>query len=90
MANIKSAKKQMRQNEKRRLRNRMVRSKTRTYVRKANEAILEGDQAAAVDSVQAAMSQLDRAAQKGVLHRKNADRRKSRLAKRLQSLNQTA
>jgi len=90
LANIKSAKKQMRQNEKRRLRNRMVRSKTRTYVRKANEAILEGDQAAAVDSVQAAMSQLDRAAQKGVLHRKNADRRKSRLAKRLQSLNQTA
>ena len=90
MANIKSAKKQMRQNEKRRLRNRMVRSKTRTYVRKANEAILEGDQAAAVASVQSAMSQLDRAAQKGVLHRKNADRRKSRLAKRLQSLNQTA
>lgn len=90
MANIKSAKKQMRQNEKRRVRNRMVRSKARTYVRKANEAILEGDQAAAVASVQAAMSQLDKAAQKGVLHRKNADRRKSRLAKKLQALAQSA
>jgi len=89
LANIKSAKKQMRQNEKRRVRNRMVRSKARTYVRKANEAILEGDLTSAVASVQAAMSQLDKAAQKGVLHRKNADRRKARLAKKLHALTQS-
>ncbi|MCE5260090.1 MAG: 30S ribosomal protein S20 [Chloroflexi bacterium] len=90
MPNIKSAKKQMRQNAKRRMRNRMVRAKTRTFIRKANDTIAAGDQSAAVEAVQAAMSQLDRAAQKGVVHPNNADRRKSRLAKKLAALKQAA
>jgi small subunit ribosomal protein S20 len=90
LANIASAKKRMRQNVKRRARNRMVRSKTRTFVKKANELIEAGDQSTAVAAVQAAMSQLDRAAQKGVVHHNNADRRKSRLAKKLQALSQAA
>jgi small subunit ribosomal protein S20 len=90
LANIASAKKQMRQNIKRRVRNRMVRNKTRTFVKKANQLIEAGDHAEAIAAVQAAMSQLDRAAQKGVLHHNNADRRKSRLAKKLQALSQPA
>lgn len=90
MANIESAKKRMRQNVKRRVRNRMVRNKTRTFVKKANQMIEAGDQSAATIAVQAAMSQLDRAAQKGVVHHNNADRRKSRLAKKLQTLSQAA
>ena len=90
MANIESAKKRMRQNVKRRVRNRMVRNKTRTYIKKANQLIEAGDQSAAIIAVQAAMSQLDRAAQKGVVHHNNADRRKSRLAKKLQTLAQAA
>jgi small subunit ribosomal protein S20 len=90
LANIASAKKRMRQNVKRRARNRMVRSKTRTFVKKANELIEAGDQSTAVVAVQAAMSQLDRSAQKGVVHHNNADRRKSRLAKKLQALSQAA
>lgn len=90
LANIESAKKRMRQNVKRRVRNRMVRNKTRTFVKKANQMIEAGDQSAAIIAVQAAMSQLDRAAQKGVVHHNNADRRKSRLAKKLQTLSQAA
>ena len=90
LANIESAKKRMRQNIKRRVRNRMVRNKTRTFVKKANQLIEAGDQSAAIIAVQAAMSQLDRAAQKGVVHHNNADRRKSRLAQKLQTLSQAA
>ena len=90
LANIESAKKRMRQNVKRRVRNRMVRNKTRTFIKKANQLIEAGDQSAAIVAVQAAMSQLDRAAQKGVVHHNNADRRKSRLAKKLQTLSQAA
>ncbi len=78
----------MRQNAKRRMRNRMVRAKTRTFIKKANDTIAAGDPSAAVEAVQAAMSQLDRAAQKGVVHPNNADRRKSRLAKKLVALKQ--
>jgi len=90
LANIESAKKRVRQNIKRRVRNRMVRNKTRTFIKKANQLIEAGDQSAAIVAVQAAMSQLDRAAQKGVVHHNNADRRKSRLAKKLQTLSQAA
>lgn len=86
MPNIASAKKRMRQNVKRRVRNRMIRNRARTYIKKANVALADGEQSAAIAAVQAAMSQLDKAAQKGVLHTKNADRRKSRLAKKLQAL----
>ncbi|NLV74512.1 MAG: 30S ribosomal protein S20 [Chloroflexi bacterium] len=86
MPNITSAKKRMRQNAKRRLRNRMVRTKARTFVKKANESLASGDAESATEAVRQAMSQLDRAAQKGTLHTRNADRRKARLAKRLATL----
>ena len=82
MANTKSALKRMRQAEKRHQRNQAVKTATRTYVKKARIAIAQ-DPAEARDEVIAAISALDRAAKKGVIHRNNAARRKSRLMKRL-------
>lgn len=81
MANIKSAIKRNKQNEKRRIRNRVVRGRARTLVTKARTAIVKGDEAAT--AVATAISALDRAAGKGVIHKNNAARRKSRLMKRL-------
>ena len=82
MANIKSAIKRNRQNEKRRLRNRVFRGGARTYIKKANLAIENGEKETAEVAVKRAVSALDRAASKGVLHKNNAARRKSRLLKR--------
>lgn len=85
MANIKSAMKQMRQNEKRRARNRQVRSSTRTAMKKANILIVSGDEQEATTAVRQAISALDKAAQKGVIHPNNAARHKSRLMKKLEA-----
>lgn len=82
MANIKSAIKRNRQNEKRRLRNRVYRGSARTYIKKANLAIGSGEKEAAEIAVKRAVSSLDKAASKGVVHKNNAARRKSRLLKR--------
>ncbi len=79
MANTKSALKRMRQNERRRLRNRAVRSKVRTAVKVARAT--EGQAASAV--ILEAIRALDKAAAKGVLHRNTAARKKSALARRL-------
>ena len=76
----------MRQNEKRRLQNRMVRSRMRTFVKKADALIASGSKEEAADAVRVALSEIDKAAQKGIIHRNNAARRKSRLAKRFNSL----
>lgn len=74
-----SAEKAHRQSLKRRLRNRAVKSATKTAVKKANAAIIGGDLDAARDATRTAIIALDRAAQKGVLHANNAARHKSRL-----------
>ncbi len=81
MANIKSQIKRNRQNEKRRLRNRNYRGAARTAVKQAHGAIGTGENSQA--SVLAAISALDRAAQKGAIHGRNAARRKGRLMKLL-------
>jgi small subunit ribosomal protein S20 len=81
MANTKSAIKRIKTSEKRRQRNQAVKSATRTYVKKARTAIAQNP-TQAQDDVIAAISALDRAARKGVIHRNNAARRKSRLMKR--------
>ena len=86
MANIKSAIKRNKQNEKRRVRNRIYRGKARTFVAKARTAIGEKDAEKANAATLEAISALDKAAQKGVIHKNNAARRKSRLMKRLNSL----
>ena len=83
MANIKSAIKRNKQNEKRRVRNRIYRGAARTLVTKARLAIEKETPEGTRESVLKAISALDKAAQKGVLHKNNAARRKSRLMKRL-------
>src|SRR5579883_1263112 len=84
MPNNASAAKRMRQEQKRRLHNRMVKSIVKTNVTKARQAIASGVNAE--EAVRAAVSELDRAAKKGVIHRNNAARRKSRLMKQLNAL----
>ena len=89
MANTRSAEKMIRVAERRRLRNRSVKSAVKTFIRKAERGIL----ASADDSkalVVQAISKLDKAASKGVLHWKNAARRKSRLMNKLNVQGQAA
>ena len=83
MPNTRSAAKAMRVQERRRLRNRAVRSATRTYVRKAQAEIASGESNPTAEVIRQAISALDRAAKKGVIHANNAARRKSRLMKKL-------
>ncbi|HEX5167270.1 MAG TPA: 30S ribosomal protein S20 [Thermomicrobiales bacterium] len=79
MANSKSAEKRARTNERRRIRNRRFRSASRTLVRSAEQVIAQADEEAAAGAVKNAISMLDRAARKGIIHPNNAARRKSRL-----------
>jgi len=88
LANIKSQIKRNKQNEKRRLRNRVYSGGARTYVKKARIAIGEGGAEEARTAVLQAVSALDKAAEKGIIHKNNAARRKSRLMKRLAELEQ--
>jgi small subunit ribosomal protein S20 len=81
MANIQSQKKRNRQNEKRRVRNKGVRSELKTRVKAAAEAVTNGDDGV-VDIVKAAQKRIDKAASKGVIHKNAAARRTSRLMKR--------
>ena len=78
MANSKSALKRVRVAERNRLHNRPYRSAARTLVKKAELAIQNGD-AEATQAVQRAIAMLDRVSGKGIIHKNNAARRKSRL-----------
>ncbi len=82
MANIKSQIKRNRQNEKRRLRNKGVRSDMRTRTKVAETAADQGADNAA-EALRVALKRIDKAAAKGVIHKNQAARRKSRLVKRL-------
>lgn len=82
MANTASAQKEIRKNSRRRQRNRLVKAKTRTVTKKASQAIAAGDKDAP-DLVRQAQIELDSAAQKGIIHRNAAARKKSRLARRM-------
>jgi small subunit ribosomal protein S20 len=86
MANTKSAKKAVRQIERRTTVNRQRRSKMRTFVRKVEEALIAGDQAAAKTALAVAEPILMRAAQKGIVHKNTASRKVSRLAARVVAL----
>lgn len=83
MANIKSAIKRAKQSEKRRTQNRLYRSTARTYVKRTKTQINAGDVGTAEETLQQAIKALDKAAQKGIIHKNNAARRKSRLMKAL-------
>lgn len=87
MANIKSQIKRNRQNEKRRLRNRVYRGSARIAVRTVRAAMDSGNTEETQIAMIQAISALDKAAQKGVIHNKNASRRKGRLMKRMAALN---
>ena len=84
MASKRSALKRIRSSEKKRQRNRIFRSSARTYVKKARHLISEqGRTEESEVAVRQAISALDKAAQKGVIHKNSAARRKSRLMKML-------
>ena len=83
MPNIKSAEKRVGTNEKRRLRNKAVNSQVKTKITKAEKLIFTGELEAAKENVADAITLLDKAAEKGILHSNNAARRKSRLMKKM-------
>ncbi len=83
MPQTESAKKALRVSQRRRDRNKPVRSQVKTYVKKAQQLISSNEPESAREAVQRAMTALDKAAQKGVIHPNNAARRKSRLMKKL-------
>ena len=89
MANTRSAIKRIRQNQKRRLRNRHFRGRARTSIKQARQAISAEDMETAHVKTMEAVRALDKAAEKGVLHKNNASRRKSRLMKQLAALEKT-
>jgi small subunit ribosomal protein S20 len=85
VANIKSQIKRNRQNEKRRMRNKSVKSSLKTAIRKFHEATsAEGDNAEAL--LRDASRKLDKAVSKGVIHKNQAANRKSAIAKKLAAL----
>jgi small subunit ribosomal protein S20 len=83
MANIKSQIKRNKQNETRRERNKAVKSALKTSEKKVQTAIADGDTDAAVTRQREAARALDKAASKGVLHKRTVARKKSRLAKQV-------
>jgi small subunit ribosomal protein S20 len=90
MPNTKSAKKRLRQNIKRRARNRAIKSSLKTQIRKVRDVALSGDGEKAEAEYRIACKKLDQAAAKGVIHKNTAARHKSRLSARLRAGKQPA
>ncbi len=86
MANAPSAKKRARQADRRTVGNKARRSRLRTFIRKVEEAIVSGDQSAALEALRAAQPEIVRGANKGVLHRNTASRKVSRLHHRINAM----
>ncbi len=89
MANTRSAQKHMRADEKKRIRNLMVRSRVKTLIKKAERSVATKD-AETAEAIRIACAELDKAASKGVLHKNNAARRKSRLMAKVNKANAAA
>lgn len=79
MANIKSAKKRIEVIDKKTLRNKMIKSKVKTVIKKVEAAIAADDKEAAQANLLVAISEINKAASKGVYHKNNASRKVSRL-----------
>jgi small subunit ribosomal protein S20 len=90
MANTDSARKRIRQTEKRTARNRARKSRVRTFLRKVELAISSGDKNAAQEALRAAQPELQRAADKGVMHDNTVARKVSRLSSRIKALSAQA
>jgi small subunit ribosomal protein S20 len=86
LANLKSAIKRIRSNERKRVQNRIIRTRTRSAVSTAKTAGKETKEAA----IRTAIRELDKAASKGVIHKNNAARRKSRLLRELNAIKEPA
>ena len=86
MANTASARKRIRQIERRTERNRARKSRMRTFVKKVEAAVAGGDKEAAQAALRAAQPELQRAAGKGVVHRNTVARKISRLSARIKAL----
>lgn len=81
MPNIKSAAKRARQNTKREARNRRIKSMLKTSIRHFEESLQAGDIEETRSKLHAALRQIDKAAAKGIVHKNNAARKKSRLSR---------
>lgn len=86
MANTASARKRIRQNERRTLRNKARKSRTRSFVREVEQAIAQGDKPAAAAALRQAQPEMQRSVTKGVMHRNTIARKISRLAARIKAL----
>ena len=86
MANIKSAKKRINVIEKKTLRNKMIRSKVKTVIKKVEAAVAANDKDAAKAALTVAISTIESASSKGVYHKNNAGRKVSRLTKLVNTL----
>lgn len=87
MANIKSAKKRILVSEVRTERNKAIRSKVKTYVKKVQAAVEAGEKAAAEAALRDAISEIEKAQSKGVYHANTASRKVSRLSKAVAQMN---
>ena len=86
MANIKSAKKRIRIIAKKTLRNKMIKSRTHTFIVKVNKAIVNNDVELAKENLKTAVKYIDIAVSKGVYHKNNGARKKSRLARKVSKM----
>ena len=86
MANIKSAKKRILVTETKAARNKAIRSKVKTMMKKVDAAVAAGDKAAAQAALLAAISEIDKATSKGVYHKNTASRKVSRLSKAVNAM----
>ena len=86
MAKIKSAKKRILVNQTKAARNKAIRSKVKTSIKKVDAAIAAGDKAAAQAALLAATTEIDKATSKGVYHKNTASRKVSRLAKAVNAI----
>lgn len=84
MPNIKSAIKRVKVTEKKTLRNKIIKTKVKNAIKRFQATVLEGPESAK-EQYRLTVSQIDRAVSKGVLHKNNAARKKSRLAKHLEN-----
>lgn len=86
MANIKSAKKRILVNETKAARNKMIRSRVKTAMKKVDAAVAAGDKAAAQAALTSAISEIEKAASKGVYHQNTASRKVSRISKAVNTI----
>lgn len=86
VANLKSAVKRIRTNEKKRIQNRVVKSDMRTHIKRLEQLIQTNDVENAKEAYAQTVRKIDKAVQKGVIHRNNGNRQKTRLAKKIRNI----